>query len=85
MLLLMKCNKHVPHIIFVRLVVHSSFSRCREFVLYNLVGYMSNKGFTLSLIFFSAADQISSHVYVEDANMELQQLDNNGYYFYNLV
>ena len=45
-----------------------------------------NKGFTLSLnFFFSAADRKSSHVYVEDANVELQQFDKYGYYFYNLV
>ena len=33
---------------------------------------------------FSAVDRKSSHAYVEDGNMELQQFDKYGYYFYHL-
>lgn len=67
-------------------LVHN-FSRW-SFLQYNLVECMSNKVVTLLrklfCFIFSAVDRKSSHAYVEDGNVELQQFDKYGYYFYNL-
>ena len=45
--------------------------------------YIIKKIFFL-LFIFSAVDRKSSHAYVEDGNVELQQFDKYGYYFYHL-
>ena len=63
------------------LLVHN-FSRW-SFLQYNLVECMSNKVVTLLrklfCFIFSAVDRKSSHAYVEDGNVELQQFDKYGY------
>ena len=86
MLLLIKKMYHACPTRRLCRVVHN-FSRW-SFLQYNLVECMSNKVVTLLrklfCFIFSAVDRKSSHAYVEDGNVELQQFDKYGYYFYNL-